>query len=274
MNKRELGFRLAVAGVGIPAIMAGVLLGRIWMVLIAIIIETVALIEFYQLYARKGFHPNRILGVGFLIALTVEVYFARFEFLLPTVLAAFLFGMVWELFRNRPHPIVNVSLTILGMLYLSLFSALILIREFPVARGFSHITGGWMVMQIFFTIWLCDTAAYVWGSRFGKHPLFKKVSPKKTWEGAIAGFVISIPSALFVRFLFVPHTSLIHSIVLGAIVGSFGQIGDLVESFVKRDAGVKDSSNLLPGHGGFLDRFDGPFVVAPLVYLSMLLIGI
>ncbi|MBN2102532.1 phosphatidate cytidylyltransferase [bacterium] len=274
MNMRELGFRLIVAGVGIPAILVCTLLGKIWMVIVVLIIETVALSEFYQLYKNKGFSPNIILGIGSVILMTLSVYLFQLKYIYPVIFIALTSCMICEMFRNKSHPIINIAITIFGWLYLSFFSSLILIRQFPKTAGFSHITGGWLVMQIFFTIWLCDTAAYFWGSKFGRHPLFKKISPKKTWEGAIAGFVVSVPSAIFIRFLFVPHTSLLHSIILGAIVGSFGQIGDLIESFIKRDAGVKDSSGLLPGHGGFLDRFDSPLIVTPLVYLSMRLFGI
>jgi len=274
MNKRELGFRLIVAGLGIPAIMASVLLGKIWMCIVVILIEMLALFEFYQLFRKKGFSPNVPLGIGWIILITLEIYFFELKYYIVILLGALFICMIWEMFRNQSHPIVNVALTLFGLNYLSLFSSLIFIRKFPGTAGFSRITGGWLVMQIFFTIWLCDTAAYLWGSKFGKHRLFEKISPKKTWEGAIAGFLISIPSALFIRFLFIPNTSIMHSIILGFIAGSFGQLGDLIESFIKRDAGVKDSSNLLPGHGGFLDRFDSPLIVAPLVYLSMKLFGI
>ena len=274
MNRREVAMRFLVAGLGIPAIMGCILFGKLLTVFAVAVIESVALFEFYQLYWKKGYAPNRIAGLGMAVLITVCIYFYQMKYLAPVLFFAILLVMIWEMFRNDKHPVINIALTLFGMIYLSLFSSLILIREFPKGSEFSYLTGGWLVMQIFFTIWLCDTAAYFWGSKFGKHPLFKKVSPKKTWEGAIAGFLIAIPGALFVRLMFIPKTSLIHSVVLGLIVGTLGQMGDLMESFIKRDAGVKDSSELLLSHGGFLDRFDSPIIVAPLVYLSMQIFGI
>jgi len=105
------------------------------------------------------------------------------------------------------------------------------------------------------------------GAAIGRHKLFPRVSPNKTWEGAVAGFVFAILSALAARALVLDYLGVGDALVLGGIVGTFGQLGDLFESSLKRDAGVKDSSNLLPGHGGVLDRFDSLLFVAPLAYL-------
>jgi phosphatidate cytidylyltransferase len=98
-----------------------------------------------------------------------------------------------------------------------------------------------------------------------------KVSPKKTWEGAIAGLFGGIGGFLLSAFLLIPHFPVIHAIIIGGIIGIFGQIGDLAESQLKRDAGVKDSSSLIPGHGGVLDRFDSILVVVPIIYIYVLL---
>ncbi|HHE54472.1 MAG TPA: phosphatidate cytidylyltransferase, partial [Caldithrix abyssi] len=105
-------------------------------------------------------------------------------------------------------------------------------------------------------IWICDTFAYFLGKQFGKHRLFERVSPKKSWEGAVAGLVGALLTYLLVYFLQIIPITIYVAIVGGLIVGIVGQFGDLVESWFKRDAKVKDSSNLLPGHGGILDRFD------------------
>jgi phosphatidate cytidylyltransferase len=105
----------------------------------------------------------------------------------------------------------------------------------------------------------------------GRHKLLERVSPKKTWEGAIAGFVFSIISFVGCSFLLIKGLPLIHAIIAGAIVGTIGQIGDLVESLLKRDAAVKDSSNLLPGHGGALDRFDSIIFVMPVIFIYLII---
>ena len=139
----------------------------------------------------------------------------------------------------------------------------------PVRYGIDYRTGGWLVLFIFSTIWLCDTAAYLYGAKLGKHKLFKRVNPKKTWEGAIAGFFTGVAAAAGLHYVFVPSLTLFDSVMIGIIVGVMGQISDLIESLFKRDAGVKDASSILPGHGGFLDRFDSPLLVGPFVYIYL-----
>jgi phosphatidate cytidylyltransferase len=195
-----------------------------------------------------------------------------------------------ELFRNRGSALLNVAVTLLGAFYVSLFSsALIGVRElftpadFPVHRFFSYDGpippddvlaqvyrwGGWTVLVVLASIWLCDSAAYFAGLGFGKHKLFERVSPKKTWEGAVAGFAAAVAAFAGGQALLLPYLGIGEAIVCGMIVGIFGQAGDLFESLLKRDAGVKDSSTLIPGHGGVLDRFDSLIFVAPLLYLYL-----
>lgn len=131
-----------------------------------------------------------------------------------------------------------------------------------------------LLILIFASVWICDSAAYFAGRAFGKHKLFPRHSPKKSWEGAIAGFVGAILFFYYTSQILFPEMSTITSILIGAIVGFFGQLGDLVESHLKRDAQVKDSSNLIPGHGGILDRFDSIIFVAPLILVYLLILAI
>ena len=193
-----------------------------------------------------------------------------------------------ELFRGRGSAILNVATTVFGILYIPLFfGTLIGLREvfvpldFPMYRYFTgaesvsnpevigtvYRWGGYMVISLLAMIWICDTAAFHVGSKWGRHKLFPRVSPNKSWEGAVAGFVFALLSAAAARTLVLPFLTLASALVIGAIVGVVGQLGDLVESLFKRDAGVKDSSKLLPGHGGIFDRFDSLLLVSPLVYL-------
>jgi phosphatidate cytidylyltransferase len=129
--------------------------------------------------------------------------------------------------------------------------------------------GGLTVLALFASIWICDSAAYFAGRAFGRHTLFERVSPKKTWEGALAGFVFAIAAFVAAKALFLPYLSYPSALVCGATVGCFGQLGDLAESLMKRDAGVKDSSALIPGHGGIFDRFDSLIFVSPLVFFYL-----
>ncbi|KXK56872.1 MAG: phosphatidate cytidylyltransferase [Chlorobi bacterium OLB7] len=128
-----------------------------------------------------------------------------------------------------------------------------------------------MIMAILVSIWTCDSFAYYGGRLFGKHKLFERVSPKKTWEGAISGAFGAVGAMLAMRALALPFLTVTDAIVMGLICGIFGQLGDLAESHLKRDAGVKDSSQLIPGHGGILDRFDSLLFVSPMIYLYLLL---
>ena len=195
-----------------------------------------------------------------------------------------------ELFRNRGSALLNLGVTFLGVLYVSFFfGTLIGIRElfipedFPVYLHFPvagvdvpaesvatiYRWGGYTVLVILASIWSCDSAAYFGGRAFGKRKLFERVSPKKTWVGAIAGFLFAILAFAVGRELALPYLTPGQAIVCGAIVGIFGQGGDLVESLMKRDAGVKDSSALIPGHGGILDRFDSLMYVSPILFLYL-----
>jgi phosphatidate cytidylyltransferase len=217
---------------------------------------------------------------------------------LPTMAQLFLIVLLFfvplimlvELFRNKPGALVNMASTVFGVLYVSLFfGSLVGIRElfipadFPVYAHFptgglsvspdvvSTIDwwGGCTVLAIFATIWICDSAAYFIGRWLGRNKLFERVSPKKTIEGAVAGLLFAIAAFLIAKALALPYLTWAQALVCGSIIGIFGQLGDLVESLLKRDAGVKDSSSILPGHGGLLDRFDSLMFVSPLLYLYL-----
>ncbi len=210
-------------------------------------------------------------------------------YLLTIILALVILTLV-ELFRNNGSSIMNLSTTLFGVLYIStFFGTFVGLREiftpqdFPILRYFAseaafrdpeilsrvYRWGGYTVISLFAIIWICDTAAFHVGSVWGKHKLYPRVSPNKSWEGAIAGFIFAIISAMAAKYLVLEYLPVGSAVVVGAIVGTIGQLGDLAESLMKRDAGVKDSSTLIPGHGGAFDRFDSLLLVAPCVYLYM-----
>jgi phosphatidate cytidylyltransferase len=227
--------------------------------------------------------------VGYFIAKGSGVAFpSQEQLLLILLMLSVLVITLTELFRNKSSATFNVASTMMGILYIPLLlGSLVGLRELftpfdiPVLRYFPQATsaydpvlanvlnswGGATVVSVFVSIWLCDTAAYQAGMMLGKHKLFPRVSPAKSWEGAVAGFIAGVGTMLLARMWFLPFLSIVDSLVLGIITGGAGQLGDLVESLFKRDAGVKDSSGLLPGHGGVLDRFDSLLFASPLVYL-------
>lgn len=229
--------------------------------------------ELYGLAEKKGFWPSRSLGIPAVLFISWELYLHQGRWLKELLFLVLLVILIVELFKGKENSLANAAVGIFGVMYVSLFSSLVLIREIPVHIGIDYRIGGFLVILIFSTIWLCDTAAYLYGAKFGKHTLFKRVSPKKTWEGTIAGLFIGIAAAVGLHYVFVPSLSVFDSAMIGVIVGVVGQISDLIESLFKRDAGVKDSSNILPGHGGFLDRFDSPLLVGPFVYVYLIIFG-
>jgi phosphatidate cytidylyltransferase len=125
-------------------------------------------------------------------------------------------------------------------------------------------------MAVFILIWVSDTMAYLVGCKFGKHKIFERISPKKSWEGAIGGFVFTVTAAAFGGYLFPKLGFEVWQwCVIGAMVGIFGILGDFIESMFKRSAGVKDSGNLIPGHGGLLDRLDSFIFTIPWVAIAV-----
>jgi len=302
----SLPTRVLVAVVAIPIIVWVTMEGGYLFFALVALISGLSLYEFYTLAERKGVFPLKTVGIitGFVInaafiyeRLQVDVFryfeardihlsmFSQLQFLLVIQLVFLLLVLLIELFRQRGSPTMNLAVTVLGVSILSLFfGTLIMTRElypygFPVHKffptsfadegEFQTITrwGGYTVVSVFAAIWICDTAAYFGGLALGRHKLFERVSPKKTWEGAACGFLFALLSMLAARALVLDYLRVQDALILGGIVGIFGQLGDLVESRFKRDAGVKDSSSIIPGHGGVLDRFDSLVFVAPIVYL-------
>jgi phosphatidate cytidylyltransferase len=312
MPMNNLTTRILVALIGIPILVYAVLTGGyVFFVLIAAL-STIGQVEFYRLVRAKGANPLLALGIAFGLFFNAVFMYDKIHIdvltaldrmglslPLPTMAQFVLIGLLLmiplillaELFRQKPAALLNVSTTIFGIAYVSLFfGSLVGIRElfvpadFPVYRHFPEIVGpdippsvkatiyswgGWTVLAILGSIWACDTAAYFAGKLWGRRKLLPRVSPNKTWEGAVAGFLAALGVFLLVRSLALPYLDLGSAVVCGVIIGSLGQMGDLVESLLKRDAGVKDSSALIPGHGGVLDRFDSLLFVSPLLFLYL-----
>lgn len=173
---------------------------------------------------------------------------------------------ICELYRKRTHAFQNLAFSIYVLFYISLpFTMLIYLPYIS--------TGEWQPEIIFFPfllIWINDTFAYLFGSRFGKHKLFPRISPKKSWEGAIGGGLITI----IVGALLAPYIegiSILDAGIISAIVVVFGSFGDLIESMFKRCIEIKDSGHIMPGHGGLLDRLDSILFTIPAIFVYMML---
>lgn len=274
MDWRNLGQRVAVGLIFIPLILSAIWFGKHFFLLFIEIIVGLGLIEFYDLAKYKNARPQRWLGVLAGIAIPALIY-ADYSDQLWLLLSGLTVAVVTIELFSKPEtggsPLLNVSVTLFGVAYVAgLLSFLVLLRELPHVIGGEYVQAGTWVIMIFAVIWICDTAAYFVGLYFGKHKLFPRVSPKKTIEGAVGGFVFALLAAVVCQQTFVKGLRLQDALVIGVIIGIAGQLSDLVESLFKRDAGIKDSSKLIPGHGGILDRFDSEMLVAPLVYVYLL----
>ncbi|MFQ5628437.1 MAG: phosphatidate cytidylyltransferase [bacterium] len=271
MAFKDLGKRLLVAGVGGPLIIAAAWFGKIYFFLLVAAIAIISANEFIHLLKQKKSYPPLILTLPAVFSLCVIVYFNRFGLIIPLIASLVFFALLTEIFRPANNAVLNVSGVLTTFLYIGgLMSFMIALRELPTYLQLDYMAGGEWLVTILLAIWICDSAAYFVGSRFGKHKLAAKISPNKTIEGAIGGIVAGLLTTWICQMAFAKSLSLQDALVIGLITGVFGQMSDLVESMFKRDAGVKDTSSLLPGHGGVLDRFDSEMLVVPAVYFYLL----
>lgn len=270
MNFKKLGLRVLVAIFGIPIIVFLVYTGGLPFVGLVLLINLLSQYEFYKLTELKQMLPLKILGLAGTVVITISFYQLGLEKTWLIILILFYVTLLIELFRNKASATLNISATAWGIFYPTVFFSFhIAIRELPNSLQLDYALGAKWIMFMLITIWICDTAAYFLGSAIGKHKLFERVSPHKTMEGGVAGFFFALLTAYLLHQFYIKELPLIHCLVIGFTIGIMSQVGDLVESLFKRDAGVKDTSGILPGHGGFLDRFDAPLFVAPLVYLYL-----
>ncbi len=257
-----------VTGFTIGAVVfACILLGGKYLLAFLLVFIIIAAKEYADILKNKGFLPffKVILAVSVSMIL---VSACGYDNLFPLVLLIGTIGsFLAVLFRGRQPYIANVATTILGFLIAWMPCHVCLIRQMGPEVSLFNITfkqGLYFLILIFFVILFTDIAAYFFGIRFGKHKLSPVISPKKTIEGAAAGGICAVISGLIIGKLI--GISLYHSFVLSLLITVFAQLGDLSESLIKRDAGVKDSGNSLPGHGGFLDRADSYLFSVPVAY--------
>lgn len=227
--------------------------------------------EYVQILENKGFYPSLKIILFSDAIFAFLAYFDRFDLVAIAFTVCTISAFMWVLFRGRQPYIANVSTTILGFVYTGWFPLhLLLIRGLNAEnyQGFLKLNiqndGLGYVVFLFTTILLTDTGCYYFGKKFGKHKLSPVISPNKTIEGSMGGAICAIIGALIIGYYI--HLRVYHSLILGILCTIFAQIGDLAESLIKRDAGVKDSGKLLPGHGGFLDRLDSYVLTIPVMF--------
>jgi phosphatidate cytidylyltransferase len=261
--------RILTAAVVLP-----ILLFSIWtetpyfFVALAAVATILALGEFYNLAAKIGCPTQPALG--FVAALIVIACFLleRAEWIVAVIAALMMSSLALAL--TRPDQIkkslVTVAATVAGVVYVAVLAGcLVGVRMMP-AQPLTPRLSSKLLMMFFAMVIFADTGAYYTGRLLGRHKLAPRISPGKTIEGLVGGLIAAIAAGPLSRLLFFHEISIVHAVVIGALIGVLGPVGDLSESMLKRGAGVKDSGTLLPGHGGVLDRVDSILFCAPLLY--------
>lgn len=253
------------SGIGYIALVAGAIVaGKYFYGILFLAVTLLTLYEFYRLYADTSDPVPKFSGMaaGSLIFIISFLRFSGladvelYSLIIPVVLYLF----IAEIYRKKDNPFLSLSVLIFGLMYIAVPYSLSAFLVFPAANGHLYTPGNLLGLMIL--VWLNDTGAYVFGMLFGKHRLFERISPKKSWEGAIGGTIVTLVLGYWMNF-FVPTLSRTDWIVLSLLVSVFGVYGDLFESLLKRIAGVKDSGTLMPGHGGILDRMDSLLFIIP-----------
>jgi phosphatidate cytidylyltransferase len=248
----------------VVVLISSLLLGQWTFTIFFALISLLCLDEFYKIVTKVDIKPNRL--VGGLLATTILLSFALFRndlislnhflFIVPFITLVFLH----ELYRKTEKPFINIAYTFFGVIFTVVPFLFFLNLGFLKGGYDFHYPLGFLIL-----LWASDTGAYLSGMSFGKTKLFERHSPKKTWEGFFGGMALSILAAVIFSYYFQAAQPW-QWITSAVIIAVFGTYGDLSESMLKRSYQIKDSGNLLPGHGGLLDRFDGLLLAAPLVY--------
>lgn len=264
--------RILTAIVGLP-----ILLYTVWsptpyffIALIAIAV-VLALAEFYSLASKIGAKPQALAGYAAALVVIASFVYDEPRLAIAALSVLAIGSLAAAVFKpdEIKQSLLSVSASVFGVIYVALLAGCLAgVRMIPdtfAGTGAPHLSS--KLMTTFFAIvMMTDTGAYYVGRMIGRHKLAPRISPGKTIEGSVGGFVAAIVAGLLCKLIFFHELPIAHALLLGAALGALGQIGDLAESMLKRSANVKDSGKLLPGHGGVLDRIDSILFCAPLLY--------
>ncbi|TDI73392.1 MAG: phosphatidate cytidylyltransferase [Bacteroidetes bacterium] len=259
--------RIITAIVGIPLVIGPMYAGGIWFILFIALVVAAGQFELYKIQSKKSWSPASILGIAAGILIVLRSVIDPFQsILIALLITLFLMVILWG---GNGDPLSRVGEILSGLVYPALFLSFL-----PIMRnGMEVIVGArdafGITLMMFVLIWVCDSAAYYSGRAFGETPLAPTISPKKTWEGSIGGVAGAMAAVVGAKYFLFPILTWTDVVAFGLIAGVIGQLGDLVESAIKRSVNVKDSGNLLPGHGGVLDRFDSLTLATPAYYLYL-----
>ncbi len=266
----NLAKRLAVSAVGIPALVFICYKGGYWLYAFALLVSILGSWELSAMLMAKNIEIGKRLAT--LLAIVVVSMFQFTVFRQAGLLVIFTIFVLAAFLKMIESGIVNynsrLSLAIMAAIYPGFFISFAIL----IHRDYQAI--GWVFLLFtFVNTWIADTFAYMFGRLIGKKKLAPTISPNKTW----AGFIFAFPGGVIASFMAYPFVKaewrIEQLIILSLIATLFGQVGDLIESAMKRDCGIKDSSNLIPGHGGILDRFDSLLFALPAVYFTLKLLS-
>lgn len=250
--------RIFVGLLAAPLVLAPLWFGGVWALLLILAVALLGGIEFYSLMAHGGYQPARGLGLVWLGALVLTGWQPGMPWSLALLTLGLIGTLIYALFQTET-PVTNWAVTSSGAIYLGLMMGQALaLRLLP--NGLA-----WLFLGVLIT-WANDTVAYFVGVTVGRHKLWPRLSPKKTWEGTVGGWLGAALFGGLLTWWLLPEVNLLLGIGLGAAGGILALFGDLSISLVKRQVGVKDSGKLFPGHGGMLDRLDSILFVLPFIY--------
>ncbi len=266
--------RLFTGAVFVSAIIASILVSPYLFIVLFLVINILSIIEFYRLFQKNNHNPRKITGVFFSVLLystSVMVMAGVWPQKILLLSLPFVFLLfVLELFLISSKPFENIAYTLLGIFYITV--PLILFNAMALMQNDGEKYHWQILMGYFLILWASDTGAYLTGRQFGKHKLFERISPKKTWEGSVGGLLSAFLLGYICSVYYTDFT-LVQWQTIALIIVVTGTFGDLIESMLKRSLNIKDSGSILPGHGGLLDRLDGLFISVPFVFFYLVLIG-
>ncbi len=272
--------RVIVGMVGVPSIILLASAGGYVFLVFCVLMSLFCMNEFYNLFEKPKAPPGKLTAwfggislhktVFLMISslIVISFYFEDFNYVLILYFLMFIYLIVDEVFKRDKH-FEAIGTWLLSIVYIS--TPFGLLSQMNSDKFVSHFGADYAII-VMALVWISDTFAYFGGRSFGKHKLAERISPKKTWEGSIIGFAFTLLLGITGWVVFGIEPSMLHAITISLIAAVFAQIGDLFESHLKRSVQKKDSSNLIPGHGGFLDRFDSLLFAVPAVYIYLYLI--
>ena len=272
MIKNNFILRTLTGILFVALITGGILWNHISFLLLFIAISVLSVWEFARIMIKAGkcqaMHRTSATGAA-LLFLSFTMYSVTYMPVAFSVYTLFLlYVMIAELYRKSGKAIENIALFFMGQVYVALPFALLNMSVIGESTNGTFAYDGTIPLMIFIFLWLNDTGAYCIGTLFGKHRLFERISPKQSWEGFFGGAAFAIAGG-YVSSLFIDSFNTAQLIGMSVTVVAAGTLGDLFESMLKREIGIKDSGEIIPGHGGMLDRFDSAMFAIPAVIIDL-----